>query len=743
MATVFQSGQKPKSKIIQNSFNSRLSSLFGWKSVTKDKAQNQLEKDTGIKFVKVDTENPAYRIKNAALGNVFKNAPLAQSLDKYFNNYLNETTLVYSDIAERQQRLSELRFAVRNDPFLAKACRLVADEATQLDEQNRLLSIESPSIPFINRCYELFAQWGLTQQRIASVCYDLEQYGEAIWAHRISVDKGVERISALKVQSLMERLEFSPAHMAEVMAQLKNGDDVNKSRKSKIEQLMSELNNNQEYVAGLNEDFADTFDTKLLGYEFDDGIVVPPWIITHFRYQPDSTEFFPYGEPPLLMALAPFKLLNSTITLQGLARASSFPVQLYTVKQTEGVGVETAFETVNNVREEYDNIGVTPQTNSLEVYTVNTKIWAPEGLLDMKVLESKVDFDFTGDIELYEDRVAIASGVPKSYLDQEFGGFGNSGIALVEQYKPFARHVYTIQSAFLEGLGNLIRLHFAITGEFDYNIPFVLSMRFPAEEMGQEKRDARQASIDLSNSIIELLQSVLGLEEGEPLPEDVVSDILSKYTFLDPTDLERWVRLSAIAKAASADESDGEDEDGGFDDEGGGGGGGDDFDLGADGGGDEGGDEGGDDFDLGGDEGLEESMSPEERKYYLRVKQRLVEKMKRQNKLKKKKIMEAKRKRLREVSQRYREAKEEIYFSFLRENHMTEWKRQEGHHQQHEMLIPTIDNNNVMFESFKVLSLKDKGGKQKLNEAVIKQQPLNNDDIPTSLKDIGKIVGKS
>jgi hypothetical protein len=138
---IFNSNGKPKSKVINKSFNSRLSSIFGFRSVSKEDAESELEKSTGIKFIKVDAGNPAYKIKQAALGNVFNNAPLATSLNKYFNEYLNETTLVYSDIQERQQRLSELRFAVCNDPFLSRACRLVSDEATQLDDQNRLLQI--------------------------------------------------------------------------------------------------------------------------------------------------------------------------------------------------------------------------------------------------------------------------------------------------------------------------------------------------------------------------------------------------------------------------------------------------------------------------------------------------------------------------------------------------------------------------------------------------------------------------
>lgn len=719
MPSIFNSKEAPKSQILNNSFNSRLSSLWGFKGVSRQNAENDFEKQSGIRFVKVDTANSAYRVKQAALGSIFKNTPLTTTLNKYFNAYLNETTLVYSDIRERLQRLNELRFAVLNDPFLGRVCELVAGEATQLDQQNRLLTVESPSVAFTNKCYELFAQWGITQQRIYGACYDLQQYGEALWTHRIT-ERGVERIIPLKVPALKERLEFSAAHMAEVLAQMNGEFELQKNRGAKIDKLVKLLTTSEggKTVNDLNENYSDTFDTKLLGFEFDDGLIVPPWLITHFRFKPDGTEFFPYGEPPLLKALAPFKQYYSTMALQGLARASSFPVQLYKVKGTEGANVYQAFDTVNNVREEYDNIGVTPQSNSLEVYTINTKVWVPEGLLDMQIIESKVDYDFTGDLELYQDRVAIATGVPKSYLDQEFGGFGNSGISLIEQFKPFARHVYTIQSSFLEGLGQLLRLHFAITGEFDYNIPFVLSMRFPADEMGSEKREARTASIDLANSIVELLQGVLGMEEGEALPADVVSDILSKYTFLDPTELQRWLRLSAIQKATNKAQSDSEGGEGGDGGDMGGGDGGD-IDIDMDAGGEEGGD------DMGGGEAMPESES-----YYRKIKNRLKEK-----EIKEKQI------HLRELSKRYRESKNDIYFQFLRENNLTEWKDpQHGH----ALVIQPIRESNNYFESFKVITDKSNTNTRLVETTTIsdmlkqtREQGMSfNDMINTPLKDI-------
>ena len=682
-ATTYISGKKPKSKIFGSLFTKRLSSVYGYQAIERKDAQTNFERNNQLRFVKVDLDNPAYRIQQAALGSIYRSTSLATPLEKYLERWMEETNLCYSDIYERQERLKELAFAVYNDPYLSQSCTLTADEATQLDDQNRLMSVESNSVAFVNKCYELFAQWGLTQQRVRAVCYDIQRYGEALWAHRVT-ERGVERIIPLRPRALQERLEFSPARMAEYIQDVEGNMKAQQSRRTKLQSLIDLLTKRTGEVDDLGENFADTFDTKLLGFEFADGIIVPPWLITHFRYQADTTEFFPYGTPPLLMALAPFQQAHATMALQGLARHMSFPVQVYKVKQTEGLGPASAFEITNTVREEYDNIGVTPRSNSLEVYTINTKIWLPDGLVDFEVRSAQVDMDFVGDLEMYNDRVAYAAGVPKGYIDQEFGGFGQSGIALMEQYKPFARHVYTIQSAFLEGLGQLLRLHFAITGEFDYNTPFVLSMRFPAEDFGEEKMAARTASIDLANSIIEMLQAVLGLEEGEALPEDVVSSILSKYTFLDPTDLTRWMRLAAIQKSA-AENATGEDE--GAEEVGDDfGGGEDDADMAADMGADDTG-------DADASAGMEESTRAE-RDYYLRTKQ----------------LLREKKRRLREqvLRERYFSAKDTLFMHFCESQNFTEWK---DNLRGHAFFVPKIVERGPYGEYFQVArTLRVEGG---------------------------------
>lgn len=680
---IYRSGKAPKSSILKSTYVSRLSSLFGYRAKRDERSEDPLVSKYGMEFVRVDLNNDAYRFKNAALGSVFKSEHLSENVEKYFDAYMQETTLSYNDIQDRQQRLNELSFFYYNDDFGYRVVELCAAEATQLDVQNRILTVDSPNAAFSSKCYELFARWGINQQRLQQVCHDLELFGESFWLHKVGL-QGVEAIRPIKPNSVMERLEFNPIRMAEYLSQKNGYLSANKNRKEKIEKLIDTILDKK--TMDLDENLADSYDTKLLGYELYDGVILPPWEMTHFRYNAENSEFYPYGRPPLLGCLSPFKLTFSAMMLQGLARQMSFPVTIYGVSGTEGMGPDVAFEHVNTVREEYDNIGVTSASAGGEVYTVNTKIWAPKDLLDIEVKESKCDIDFVGDIELYQDRVAIASGVPKAYLDQEFGGFGNSGISLTEQYKPFARHVYTIQSACLDGIGELIRLHFAITGEFDYNMPFILSMRFPAEEMGQEKREARAATLEMTKNIMELITSALGLEEGEPLPEDVVVDILSKYSFLDPTDVQKWMRLSSFLKPVGGDE----DSDGGDD-------GGDDFDFGGDMGGD----------DTGGDDA---GVAAEAKKI---AKNRLAER--------KARMTELQQKRLREVSKRYQETKNDIMFKFFESNNINEWKANDweandggkGGSVSHKRMISKIYESNPLYDSIKVLRNENKSSKLK------------------------------
>ena len=680
--TTYLSGQTPQSATARSGLFSRLTSLFGWRAATQTQNQStKLGKKTGLQFVRVDPNNKSMRELDAKLGQIFQNVPLSDRLEKLFEAWLRDSTNGYDDLRDRQKRIGELMFMYYNDSFISRVVQLVADEATQLDVQDRILSVESPDPRMAERIYQLFDMWGVSQQRIHGVCFDLELLGEAFWANKITAN-GVEKIIPLQVGQILERLEFNPTKVAEEIRARQGSIMTMINRDAKLQMLLQSFEQMH-----LSEDFAEMFETKLFGFVIDNETVVPPWTISHFRLSADHTEFYPYGRPHLLAALAPFKQAASTMTLQSLARIMSFPVTLYKVKTAPGMDTAQVWDHVNSVREQYDNIGVNPVAGQSEVYSVNTKIWVPDGLLEIDVKESKTEVDFIGDLEMYIDRIATAAGVPKTYLCPDWGStFGVSAVSLVEQFKPFGRHVYTIQASFLEGLADLIRLHFVITGEFDYTTPFTLSMRFPAEEMGSDKMDARKSSMELAKDVIDLIGSAMGVEEDEPLPADVVKDIMAKYTFLDPTDVLKWTKQvgdQVLVQKSQAKNN--EDEEGGGGSSGGSGGGG-------SGGGDSGmddlesmlGTEGGE--EIGGEEGGPAEESSRIRRFALR------------------RIREA---RMQELKMRYREIKDDLYFNVLTKNHLREFQRNKRH-----VMMPRIsDSNKPIFEMLdKYYKVTRKGG---------------------------------
>lgn len=504
-----------------------LTQLFGFRRTSASRAPST----DNLEFTKVDANSPL-RIAQAKMGKTFS-TKLVGKLDELFDAWLRDTTDTYKILEDRNKRISELEFAINNDPFLSMAGDMYADEATQIDVQGKLIDIECADIRMKERMEDLLEQWGVTQNRLRSVAYNLACYGDGFWANKVTKN-GVTRIIPIGIHQVKERLEFNPVQVQTDIS-LRKGYITAINRSAKLQALFDTMENEE------HEEFGDLFDTRLFGFAIDDDMVVPPWSITHFRLNADQSEFAPMGRPFFLKALAPFRQCNATMVLQSLARVMSFPVTVYTVKTAPGMDEAAQFDKINQVREEYDNIGDAGAGS--EAFSVNTRIWAPEGLLSLEMHKPDIDISAVEDIEMYQDRVAIASGIPKGYLVQEWGGFGNSAISLVEQYKPFARRVFTVQSAILDGLSNLFRLHFAITGEFDYREPFVLSMKFPNEESSDLRMAAKQASLNLSKDVLETIATIVGAI-NDPLPPEVIQDILTKFSFLDQDDIKKWVKYN-------------------------------------------------------------------------------------------------------------------------------------------------------------------------------------------------------
>ena len=589
--------QLPDSSAIKSSgFSSFLSTLFGWRRAKSNATGGKIE------FTKVDLGAKEQRIGQAFINNAPNlQGPMSEKLEQLFNIWLTDNTARYEDLQERMARISQLEYMVLNDPYAGRTVDLYADECTQLDQQDTLINIETPDARMTKDMYKLLNQWGITQTRVRETIRQLGIYGDAFWANTVT-EKGVERIIPLQQVQVSERIEFNPIKALEMKKRREGFFGGFASNNYLIDQMLQSLSE--------ENSFADLFDTKLFGFNIDNDLTVPAWSVTHFRVGAEGSQFYPWGTSPIIGALAPYKQTQSAIALQALAREMNFPITTFEVRTDENMDEASQFALVNRVREEFDNIGVSQKVGNSEVYTVNTKIWIPKDLITIDVKKAQEsNTDSVDDIKLYQDRTAVALGIPKSfYGDEGWKSLGHSGKSLIQQFKPFARKCFYLQSAFLEGLADLFRIHFAITGIYDFRIPFTLSMRYPAVEEDEDFNNAKKNSIDMANSVIGLVKGAIGADEDEPLPADIIRDIIGKYTFLDPGDLMKWTRDAKYYVNINPEEG------GGSSFGGGGPNGGNDIDIDL-GGGDEGGglDLGLDNLSTGGgDEGGEDLGGSEE-----------------------------------------------------------------------------------------------------------------------------------
>ena len=526
--------QNPTNKtsaIKQSGFNRFLSTLFGWRKTSSNKSRSSVE------FAQVDVGAKDQRVGQALINSAPNlKGPMSQKLEELFNLWLNDNTDKFNELQQRASRINQLEFMYLNDPYVNRTVELYADEATQLDQQDTLIDIETPDLHMTRDMYKLINQWGLTQSRIRETIRQMALFGDAFWANTVT-EKGVERVVPLQQYQVTDRVEFNPIKALEMKKRREGFFGSFASNNYLIDQMLQAMED--------CNSFSDLFDTKLFGFNIDDDLTVPAWSVTHFRVGADGSQFYPFGTSPILGALAPYKQTQSAVALQSLLRQTSFPITLFKVKTDENMDEAKQFALVNRVREEYDNIGVSQKVGNSEVYTVNTKIWIPDGLLDVEVkkAESSAESADVDDIKLYQDREAVALGIPKSFFGEDgWKSLNRSGKSLTQQYKPFARKCFSIQSAFLEGLADLFRLHFAITGIYDFRIPFTISMKYPVVEEDDDYTSSQKGSLEVAGSVIEFIKGAIGAAEDEPLPADIIRDIIGKYTFLDPADVIKWTR---------------------------------------------------------------------------------------------------------------------------------------------------------------------------------------------------------
>ena len=142
--------ERPKSQIRKSGFQNFMTSLFGWR-------RNDGGSKNPLEFVTVDVDSKEQLSQAIAQNVLGKSTPLSIKLEEVFESWLSDTGDNIQEVAQRRQRVDQLLYAKLNDPFILRAVQLYADEATQLDVQDRIIGIESPDPRMTKRMYEMLS----------------------------------------------------------------------------------------------------------------------------------------------------------------------------------------------------------------------------------------------------------------------------------------------------------------------------------------------------------------------------------------------------------------------------------------------------------------------------------------------------------------------------------------------------------------------------------------------------------
>ena len=539
----------------------RLAARFGFVVVNNpDERKRKTKQNSTFQLIQKPTEtqllDKSPKEELDLISKLAASQKLSSTVQDLFEEWAEDTQNTYANIQEREERLNAFTYMVDNEGIVKSAVNLVASETASLSDicAFGVTSEDKKWQEDIN--YMLKDVWRFDQPTIYSLAWNIFLYGEAFQGRELT-SAGIIGLNHISVNEIAERLEFKPAKVAEFKMQMQAGSGnqstgftTNLTRPTNSTFGQSNLNFNfgnkqitykstddllKDYIEHLAEvSSAEYFTSHLLGYRIFGDMLVAPWQVSHYRFNAGVSEFWPYGQPPLLACLSAYKQLQRVMGLDDLEKLLSMPIRLYKVK-TNGATVGRAFDIVNTVKERFENVGLVSAAAGMEGPSLCTNIWTSDDLVNIEVVESSKSSDSgaTDKMKFFNSRLTTATGIPMSYIDPSSEGFQMSGIALSTLFKPFRTLIENIRGIITREVEDTIRLHDSIRG---VETPeFVITMNV----INPVATEDTSSKLELADKVLETVAMLLGVDK-EKLPKEIKKDVLVRYADISNTELENY-----------------------------------------------------------------------------------------------------------------------------------------------------------------------------------------------------------
>lgn len=197
------------------------------------------------------------------------------------------------------------------------------------------------------------------------------------------------------------------------------------------------------------------FSLKAIGIDNEEYM---PWEFSYFRI--GTRTYFPRGESVLEKARVPFEVLSVSEQLMYMCRASK--VERLVIKYPEGEDLTTDLENVIQTRgmmenarwfNQFNNPSGPSALNRNSDTALNTILFVPDSLT-FEPLKNSIDVASIEDVNYLKEKFISALGLAKGFLLAD--GSTPGGDSLIEQDLVFARKLPYIQSAYVEGVKDLL-----------------------------------------------------------------------------------------------------------------------------------------------------------------------------------------------------------------------------------------------------------------------------------------------
>lgn len=460
-------------------------------------------------------------------------------------NQLNQ----FRTIAEDRETQYNTYDEMTTDSVIAAALEIYADDATQYDEQGRIIWVESEDEEIAragNRLLDTLEIPERAWKHIYQACkygdFFLKLYRKGELEEDKVFDKsqaGTNSVSLVndKVTSTPSLEEYvedveDPATVFDLRKRGKTAGFIEVRREEKSNNIYTSNNLSRTYSL---RDVKVYQSDRMVHVIISDNLSRNPESITldlgndtTCTYQVSRGKSILYDVYPIQREL---QLLEDSLLLNRLTRSSLIRLLEIEVGDMPKKEVNNYLRRVKNLIEQH--ISMDKSTGSYKSYNspgpIDNVIYIPvkngKGHISINNLGGDVNVRDIADIDYFNNKRAGALKIPRSYLGDDDQGSGlNSGGTLTQLSARYARTIKRIQTAYIRAITTLLNLFF-IDKKLDYVNKFQVRMTSPTTQDDISRNELINGNVDLINSIMSLMESLEGGTQKKIL-DHLVSKIL-------------------------------------------------------------------------------------------------------------------------------------------------------------------------------------------------------------------------